>query len=327
MSTNEAPLFRLTEPGATLIREPSVREYLKTYNLPIPPNVRYGHVRFDSQQSDYRVKLFGQAWVPEHSLGTVFLIHGFAEHSGCYGRLIQNFTDARLAVAAMDFRGHGLSEGPRGHTDAPNCYAEDIEQFTRIVLPSLNLNRPVFLFGHSMGGLVTLQLMLRNQITAKVTATVVTSPLLGLPELGGVQKILARLSPIIEKFFPTLGFPHNIPDDILSHDREYLAQRAKDPLIVQKASPRWLSSIKDLMENVHTHAGEFYKLAPTFLMLSGEEHVTNLSESRRFAFNGLADRKHKVVEFPGYYHELEKEPAIRDRVVREAIAWFTSHSS
>lgn len=319
-------LFKLTEPGATLIRDPSVREYLKTYNCPIPPNVRYGHIRLESPQDQFRVALFGQAWVPDHSLGTVFLIHGFSEHTGNYGRLIQDFTNARLAVAAIDLRGHGLSEGPRGHTDSPECYAEDVEKFAQVVSPTLNPNRPFFLFGHSLGGLIALHLMLRNRMPAKIAAAVITSPLLGLPTLAGLPKILASVSPIAEKFFPTLGFPHNISDNTLSHDNEYLDRRAQDPLINGKASPRWVNCIKALMEEIHLNAGEFHRLAPTFLMLAGDEHVTNLNESRRFAFHGLADRKHKIVEFPGYYHELEKERGIRDRVVRETIAWFTSHA-
>lgn len=317
--------FKLTEPGATLIRDPSVREYLKTYGLPIPPNVRYGHVRFESPQDQYRVALFGQAWVPEHSLGTVFVIHGFSEHTGNFGNLIQNFTDSRLAVAAIDLRGHGLSEGPRGHTDAPECYAEDIEKFAQIVAPALNPTCPFFLFGHSLGGLIALQLMLRNRLPLPVSASVVMSPLLGLPELGGIQKLLARLSPAVEKIFPTLAFPHNISDESLSHDTAYLSQRARDPLIGTKASARWFRSINLLMNEVHHKAGEFHNLAPTFLMLAGDERVTNLNESRRFAFNALTDQKHKIIEFPGCFHELEKEPAIRGRVVSEAIAWFTSH--
>ncbi len=319
-------IFKLTEPGATLTRDPAVREYLKTYDLPLPPHVRYGHTRFESPQERFRVALFGQVWVPEHSIGTVFFVHGFSEHGGNYGRLITDLTNARLSVAALDLRGHGLSEGPRGHTDTPECYAEDMEQFARIVLPALNHNRPTFLLGHSLGGLISLQLMLRARIPTRIAAAVITSPLLGLPELEGIQKVLACFSPLMDKLCPSLGFPHGVDEEGLSHDLDYLERRAKDPLIGHKVSARWLKSIQTMMEKTNANAGEFHQHAPIFLMLAGDEHVTNLTASRKFAFNGLAERKHKVIEFPGYYHELEKEPAIRDRVVRETIAWFTSHA-
>ena len=57
-------------------------------------------------------------------------------------------------------------------------------------------------------------------------------------------------------------------------------------------------------------------------MLAGEERITNLLEARRFAFQAYAGQQHKVVEFPGMFHELEKEESIRDRVVSETVAWF-----
>ena len=49
-------------------------------------------------------------------------------------------------------------------------------------------------------------------------------------------------------------------------------------------------------------------------------------DARRFAFRAFAGQRHKVIEFPGMYHELEKEPEVRNRVVSETIAWFRSHS-
>jgi hypothetical protein len=54
--------------------------------------------------------------------------------------------------------------------------------------------------------------------------------------------------------------------------------------------------------------------------------VTSLNEARKFAFRAYSGLTHKVIEFPGYFHELEKEKAIRARVVSESIGWFKSHS-
>jgi hypothetical protein len=53
--------------------------------------------------------------------------------------------------------------------------------------------------------------------------------------------------------------------------------------------------------------------------------VTNLNEARRFAFHAYGSLKHKVIEFPGYYHELEKEKGVRDRILSESLAWIRSH--
>src|SRR3989344_9571751 len=121
--------FKLSGPGAALAQDPAISEYLRCYGFPLPPEVRYGFIRFPSTQENARVSLFGQAWVPAHAIGTLLFLHGYSEHSGNYGRLIRNFTDAQFAVAALDLRGHGLSEGARGHLETSTAYAEDVEFF------------------------------------------------------------------------------------------------------------------------------------------------------------------------------------------------------
>lgn len=318
-------IFKFSEPGAPLTRDPSVREYLQTYQLPIPPQVRYGHVRFPSPQENYRVGLFGQAWAPEHSVGTVVLLHGLSEHSGNYGQLIQDFCAAHLSVATLDLRGHGLSEGPRGHTDTPECYAEDVEQFLRVVLPTLNPNRPLFFFGHSMGGLIALHLLLRKNIATQPRAIALTSPFLGFPEIKGPQKILSALAPLVNCIAPSLAISHGIADESLTHDTAYLARRAEDPLVSIKVSPRWLLSTRKLMEEVQARAGEFAELCPAYMLLASDERVVNLEAARSFGTRAFSGRQHRIAEFPGFRHELEKEPKIRSRIVGEVISWFLSH--
>lgn len=317
--------FKLSEPGASLGHEPTMREYLSCYEFPQPPDLRYGYLRFESPQPDNRVSLFGQVWLPDHALGTVLLLHGYSEHAGNFSRLVRSFTDARFAVATLDFRGHGLSEGPRGHIQSPDEYVEDAETFLNIVFPHLLPNRPLFLWGHSLGGMVGLQLLLRGRTPVKPSAACFTSALLGFPDLSPTQKVLSLLSPLIAKIFPTLPVSHNIPDPALSHDSQYLEQRKQDPLIHRVTTPQWYLSIRTALNELHAQASEFQKLAPTLFLLAGQEQVTNLTEARRFAFTAYSGLKHKVIEFPGYFHELEKEPEIRERIISECLAWYRSH--
>jgi len=319
--------FKLSDPGKNLAQDPAMSEYLRCYEFPCPPEVRYGFVRMESPQAKDRVGLFGQAWVPLHATGTVLLIHGFAEHAGNYAALVKDFVNAHLAVAVLDLRGHGLSEGARGHVEGPDTYAEDIEAFLNEVFPALLPNRPLYIFGHSLGGLTGLQLLQRKNLPVKCAGAVFTSPLLGFPELLAPQKYLAALAPLVAKIMPTLPIAHGIPPTVLSHDAAYLARRAQDPLIARVATPKWLLSVAKSVLEVQAKADEHATTCPTLLMLAGDEKVTNLNEARRFAFRAYAGLRHKVIEFPGYYHELEKETGVRDRVVSEAIAWFKSHQA
>jgi acylglycerol lipase len=325
MSNAPTAPFKLSEPGQSLAPEASLSEYLRCYDFPQPSEVRYGYVRMPSPQAKDRVGLFGQAWVPLHAKGTVLLVHGFAEHAGNYAQLIRDFTDNQLAVAMLDLRGHGLSEGPRGHVATPTTYAEDVEAFINEVFPNLLPNRPLYVWGHSLGGLIGLQLLLRGKLPQKPAAATFTSPLLGFPELEGFQKVAASLAPILARLVPSLPVAHGISPTILSHDQAYLARRAQDPLIAKVATPKWVVSVSKTITEVQSAAEQFRDFAPMLMMLAGQEKVTNLNDARQFAFTALSGLRHKVVEFPGCFHELEKEDSIRARVVSESIAWFKSH--
>jgi alpha-beta hydrolase superfamily lysophospholipase len=325
-SASKVP-FKLSDPGKTMAQDPAMSEYLRCYEFPSPPEVRYGFIRLDSPQPKDRVGLFGQVWLPMQATGTVLLVHGFAEHAGNYSALVRDLVNAHLAVAILDLRGHGLSEGPRGHVEGPDTYAEDIEAFVDAIFPSVLPSRPLNIFGHSLGALTALQVLQRKKLSVKPAGAVLTSPLLGFPELLGAQKYLAALAPIVARVLPTLPIAHGIPPTVLSHDEAYLARRQQDPLISRVATPRWLLSVGKSVLEIQAKAGELGSACPTLLMLAGDEKVTNLDEARRFAFRAYAGLRHKVIEFPGYYHEIEKESGVRSRVVSEAIAWFKSHQA
>jgi len=317
--------FKLSDPGSSANQDPTMTEYLRCYDFPQPPAARYGFIRFDSPQDRDRVQLFGQAWVPEHAIGTILFIHGYGEHVGNYSKLIENFIGEKFAVIAMDLRGHGLSEGSRGHLEHKDFYAQDLEFFVQQLFPQILPYRPLYIFGHSLGGMIGLQLLLRKNLPVNPAAAVFTSPLLGFPELTGKNRYLSALAPLISKLVPTLPVPHGIASEILSHDEEYLSRRLEDPLISRFTTPKWFLSTRDAVDGLQQNAKEFLSLTPTLLLLAGDEKVTNLDEARHFAFQAYASMKHKVIEFPGYYHELEKEPGVRSRLIQETIAWLKSH--
>ncbi len=317
--------FRLSDPGTPFAQDPAMAEYLRAYDFPLPPEVRYGFLRLDSPQQNDRVRLLAQAWVPNHAVGTIFLIHGYAEHSGNYAKLVREFTQSQFAVIAFDHRGHGLSEGPAAHVQNPETYAEDAEKIIATIFPQLLPNRPLYIWAHSLGAMVALQLLLRHRLPVKPRGVVLSSPLLGFPVLNGLQKAMSKIAPLLAKILPSLPVAHGISPSILSHDEQYLARRHEDPLVKRVTTPRWFEATKESVAKLQKNAEAFRALSPTLLMLAGDEKVTNLNSARDFAFRAYAGQVHKVVEFPGIYHELEKEPAVRQRVVSESLAWFRSH--
>ncbi len=92
----------------------------------------------------------------------IALVHGLGEHSGRYDYVVQTLLNAGYAVSQFDLRGHGQSEGKRGHAPAYEVLLDDIEHFlkhSRTRCP----DKPVFLYGHSFGGNLVLNYVLHRQ--------------------------------------------------------------------------------------------------------------------------------------------------------------------
>ncbi len=82
------------------------------------------------------------------------MIHGFNEHSGRYARLAGDLNAQGYAVYSMDLRGHGKSAGPRAWINSFEEYLDDVQIYYSTELQSSRPGKPVFLLGHSMGGLI-----------------------------------------------------------------------------------------------------------------------------------------------------------------------------
>ncbi|WP_254712478.1 alpha/beta fold hydrolase [Polaribacter pectinis] len=107
----------------------------------------------------YKTKFFGQYWKAKETKAVVVLVHGMGEHSTRYVHVAKELTSNNISVIAFDHFGHGKTEGKRGHN--PNFNAV-LESVTTVIHKAKELfpNKPVFLYGHSMGGEMWLLIML-----------------------------------------------------------------------------------------------------------------------------------------------------------------------
>ena len=108
------------------------------------------------------VRLFWQAWLPDGDVHAVVIVaHGYAEHGGRYGNLIERLVPRGFAVYALDQRGHGRSEGPRGHVGRFAEFVADLHAL-RVRVEDEQRGKPLFLLGHSMGGLIVVRYLLSH---------------------------------------------------------------------------------------------------------------------------------------------------------------------
>ncbi|MCX5868303.1 MAG: lysophospholipase [Proteobacteria bacterium] len=262
-------------------------------------------------------KIFWQAWVPptdrenteeRKSRPLILLAHGLGEHSGRYANVVNRLFPRGYPIFALDHRGHGRSEGKRGHIESFSEYLEDLKTLQALAVEKTGKNR-VILIGHSLGGLIALAYALENQGT--LAGVVASSPALKLKVQ--VPWIKAFLGKTLSRIFPTLSMDNGLNAEYLSHDPQVVKNYLEDPLVHKKVSARWFTEINSRMES--TQAQAFQLTIPILLIHGGDDQLTDPRGTETFASRVGSVRK-KFITYPGFYHEsfneVEKEKALRD---------------
>ncbi len=259
------------------------------------------------------VELFAQCWLPASSPhGLVVLVHGFGERSDRYRHLVDALIDGGYAVYGFDHRGHGRSPGKRGHTDRFSDFIEDVQRVvsrSKIDYPDL----PLFLFGHSVGGLVALHYaLLHPQGLAGVIAS---APLLAKPNISPLVLTIAGL---LSRFAPTFALDTRLDPSTISRDPAEVQRYQSDPLVHSKTSARAGAEGMAALEWVQAHAGELR--VPLLLYHGTGDRLVPLEGSRSFFANaGSADKTFH--ELPGVFHESHNDLE-REALFQIIVAWL-----
>ena len=141
--------------------------------------------------------LYYQCWKPiDGPRAVLAIVHGFGEHSGRYPNVVGHLVPRGYAVYGFDHRGHGRSPGKRGHINTWSEYRDDVRAFLQLIKQH-ELTRQVFLLGHSLGGLIVLEYVLRYPDGLK--GVIASGPLLARarvsPVLAVLAKVLSRVAP------------------------------------------------------------------------------------------------------------------------------------
>jgi alpha-beta hydrolase superfamily lysophospholipase len=262
-------------------------------------------------------ELFAQCWLPAPSpRGLVVLVHGFGEHSDRYSNLVTALINGGYAIYAFDQRGHGRSPGKRGHTDRFSDFIEDVQQVvSRSQADHPNL--PLFLFGHSVGGLVVLQYaLLHPQGLAGVIAS---APLLAKPNISPLVLTIAGL---LSRFAPTFALDTRLDPTTISRDPAEVQRYKSDPLVHSKTSARAGAEGMAALEWVQAHASELR--VPLLLYHGAGDTLVPIKGSRSFFANaGSADKTFR--ELPGVFHESHNDLE-REALFQIIVAWLDEHA-
>ena len=261
------------------------------------------------------LEMYARSWAPEENAkAVVCLVHGLGEHSSRYAHVGQAFSDAGFALVAFDLRGHGKSGGQRGHFPSLEAVMGDIHEHIRQgseQFPGL----PVFLYGHSLGGLLVLNYATYHE--HDLHGVIATGAGLRSPVLE--QKGKVALSKVMGGLLPTMTIPTGLDADGISHDRELVRAYKEDPLVHDVATLSTARIGMNAVDRAFAHAAEFP--VPLLLMHGTADPVTYARGSQEFA--ALVPDRSTLKLWDGLYHEIHNEPEQRD-VFDFMIEWMNT---
>ncbi len=259
---------------------------------------------------------YWQGWSVPDPAGVVVLVHGAHEHGGRYAHVAQRLGAAGYASYAPDHPGHGRSPGRRGDIRSLAAAVEGVAQTARAAADR-HPGVPLFVYGHSLGGLVALQ-YLTGTPHGRIAGAVVSAPALDTSTATPVQRVLA---PVLSRLAPGLGVL-TLDAETVSRDPEVVAAYRADPL---------------------THTGRMVARTGTEILLGAAAMPARLRGLRLplLVVHGGADRlvppaASEVVRrhagspdvtvriYDGLYHEPHNEPE-KDEVLDDVVAWLDAH--
>lgn len=260
------------------------------------------------------LRLYERGWLPaERPRGVVLIVHGYAEHCGRYAHAGDYLASNGYAVYAYDQRGHGRSPGRRAAVASCAEYARDLDAYAAIVRGRHD-GVPLFLLGHSMGGLVvTLALIAK---TVELRGAVLSGPV--LPADGFGARVAERMILIIGRIAPGLPLVKLKAADV-SRDESVVAAYDSDPLTYRgRLRAGMAAAMTRATRHVRAHRGDV--TAPFIIMHGGDDRLATPEGSR--ALHAAAASSDKTLRiFDGLYHEIMNEPE-RAQVLDELRAWL-----
>ncbi len=264
------------------------------------------------------MKLFTRHWLPEgETKAHLAVVHGYGEHSGRYAPFAAWMTARGYAVHACDLRGHGKSPGRRGHVDRWTDFFGDTEALVAAIRARAGEDAPLFLVGHSMGGLIVLGYALDHP-QAGLRGVVASGP--ALAKGKGVPPILYALAKGLAAIAPRLQLDSRLDVEALSRDPQVVRAYQEDPLVHSLGTARLAAEMDREMKRLLAQAERWPPDLPLIILHGSADRLAPPEASAAF-FERVAARDKTRREYPGFYHEVFNEIG-REEVLQEVADWL-----
>ncbi|MEP7074519.1 MAG: lysophospholipase [Acidobacteriota bacterium] len=253
------------------------------------------------------LNIAARSWAPEGTPRAVLaIVPGFNSHSGYYNWVAEQFVAAGVAVYSVDLRGRGKSDGERFYVTSFDDYVSDVAKLVEIAR-SENPGSPVFILGHSAGGVVACMYTLEHQaelagLVCESFAFQVPAPDFALAALKGLAHV----------------FPHahvlHLKNKDFSRDPKAVEIMDNDPLIANETQPT--QTVAQMVIADEKLKAAFPQITLPVLIIHGTEDKATRYQGSQLFYDTARSEDKTIKLYEGHFHDLlndvDKEVVISD---------------
>ena len=263
-------------------------------------------------------RIFWRSWTPDDApaRAVVVLVHGLGEHSGRYDHVVARLLGEGYAIHTLDHRGHGRSDGSRAFIeDMDNAVADVDTLVDRAVAAQPGV--PVFMLGHSMGGLISVRYALAHQ--NRLAGLILSATLAQLDAVPKPLELVARALSVLAPRAPLIAIDHAL----VSRDPAVVEGYRSDPLVHHgKVPARTAVQLADAVERLPSTVGAIG--VPTLILYGTADALCTPAGSVMLGERiGAADKT--VHAYDGLFHEILNEPE-RETVLDDIVGWLDTRA-
>jgi alpha-beta hydrolase superfamily lysophospholipase len=263
-------------------------------------------------------QLYYQGWLPDGDVKAVlFLVHGLGEYCGRYTNAVNYLVPLGYAIYGLDHLGHGKSEGEREVIVRFEDYTEPLTTYYQMV-KTWQPGKPVFIYGHSMGGLITCYYLLDHQ--ADFQGAMISAPAIKVSD--SISPVTIMLGSILSSIAPKAGVLA-LDATGISRDPNVVKAYVNDPLVFHGKTPARLAA--EMLKAMKRVTAEVSRITLPFIVIQGgaDKIIDPAGAQMLYDRAGSKDKSLKV--YAGLYHEVHNEPE-RATMFQDLEVWLNTHA-
>jgi len=252
-------------------------------------------------------------WHVEQPKAHLLVVHGFAEHAARYDHFAQFLNAREVSVTSYDQRGHGKSEGVRAHVDRFIQFVHDLQEIKQTI------EGPIFLMGHSMGGLVVNEYLLTQEV----------KDVIGVISGSAALEVDPSLSPLLQKLAPIIGYllpklkTEKLDISTLTRSPDNLKSYNTDPLNYLEGMRARIAA--EMLQTIKKNRLILDKVKlPLLVTHGGGDRIAMPGGSKKLYKDASSEDK-TLKLYPGLYHELIHEPE-KHEVMSDIAKWILTRA-